>query len=336
MSADRFAASGLPAKLAKARDAARAVGTIAPRRLPTPTNVIRRKGFPYVAPTVPRGVEPLPETRNTGADYDTEWARSAPARAARGAIIEGILRPAVQALAKPEVFAVDRLNGLPDDESPVIFVANHHSHIDTPLLLTVIPRSRRYKMVVGAAADYFFTTRLQSAFFSLTLGTIPIERQKVGRASANLAQSLIEGGYSLLLFPEGGRSPDGWGQPFRGGAAFLATRVGVPVVPIHVEGTGNILGKGDSFPKRGKTRITFGTPIFPREHDARTLAIAIEKAVAELADEVMTDWWSARQRAATGATPLLTGPTAVASWRRAWALPDKAKRSAAKRTWPNI
>ena len=281
MSAD----SNLPAGLAKLRNAAKAVGTITPRRLPTPTNVIRRKGFPYVAPTVPRGIEPPPEPRNTGADYDTEWARTGPARAARGAIIEGVLRPVMRGLAKPEIFGTDRLNGLPGNESPVIFVANHHSHIDTPLLLSVIPRPRRYKLVVGAAADYFFTTKLQSAFFALTLGTIPIERQKVGRASANLAQSLIEDGYSLLLFPEGGRSPDGWGQPFRGGAAFLATRVGVPVVPIHLEGTGNILGKGDSFPKPGKSRVTFGAPIFPTGHDARTLAVAIETAIAELADE---------------------------------------------------
>lgn len=332
MSAD----SNIPAGLAKLRDAARAVGVVAPRKMPTPTNLIRRKGFPYVAPTVPRGVEPSAKPRTSGADYDTDWARTAPARAARGAILEGILRPAIRGLAKPEIFGVDRLNGLPDDESPVIFVANHHSHIDTPLLLSVIPRPRRYKMVVGAAADYFFTTRMQSAFFSLTLGTIPIERQKVGRASANLAQSLIEDGYSLLLFPEGGRSPDGWGQPFRGGAAFLATRVGVPVVPIHVEGTGQILGKGDSFPKRGKTRVTFGSPIFPSGHDARTLGVAVEKAIAELADEAMTDWWGARQRAAAGSTPSLAGPTAVSSWRRQWALPDKTKRTASKRSWPNI
>ena len=52
----------------------------------------------------------------------------------------------------------------------------------------------------------------------------------------------------MLIFPEGGRSPDGWGQPFRGGAAYLSNRCDVPVVPVHLEGTGRILRKGAKRP----------------------------------------------------------------------------------------
>ena len=55
-----------------------------------------------------------------------------------------------------------------------------------------------------------------------------------GRQSADLARELIDDGWSLVIFPEGGRSPDGWGQPFKGGAAFLSIRTGAPVVPgVH-------------------------------------------------------------------------------------------------------
>ena len=55
-----------------------------------------------------------------------------------------------------------------------------------------------------------------------------------------------------MIYPEGGRSPDGWGQPFKGGAAYLSARTGAPVVPVHIDGTGSILGKGTSGPKPGR------------------------------------------------------------------------------------
>ena len=70
----------------------------------------------------------------------------------------------------------------------------------------------------------------------------------MNRTSADQAAELIDDGWSMVIFPEGGRSPDGWGQPFRGGAAYLSARCDVPVVPIHVEGTGRILRKGKRCP----------------------------------------------------------------------------------------
>ena len=128
-------------------------------------------------------------------------------------------------------------------------MANHHSHLDTPLLLSSIPEPWRNKMFVGAAADYFFGTPLTSALSALAIGAIPIERSKVSRRGADQAADLIDDGWSLTLFPEGGRSPDGWGQEFRGGAAYLALRCDVPVVPVHIAGTGKILGKGMKLPQ---------------------------------------------------------------------------------------
>src|SRR5690606_2186782 len=158
---------------------------------------------------------------------------------------------------------------------------NHHSHIDTPLLLTSIPDRWRHRLVVGAAADYFFGTRVTATMSAMVIGAIPIDRQRVGRQSADLARSLIDEGWSLLIFPEGGRSPDGWGQPFRGGAAYSAMRCGVPVVPVHVEGTGRILRKGRARPTRASTTVTFGPPLRPTEReDARRFATRIEREVA--------------------------------------------------------
>jgi 1-acyl-sn-glycerol-3-phosphate acyltransferase len=298
------------------------------------TRVAKVAPFPYRAPTVPLGAEPPPEAHPIGADYDTEWARSPAARLLRGALVEGVMRPMSAALASPKVQGLDRIDDL---DGPVVFVANHHSHIDTPLLLSTIPDRWRHKVVVGAAADYFFATRATSALSALVIGAIPIERTKVGRKSADLARSLIDDGWSLLIFPEGGRSPDGWGQPFRGGAAYIAMRCGVPVVPIHVEGTGRILRKGKSRPTRSTVTLTFGAPLLPAEReDARKFAARIEREVAVLADEAATDWWQARRRAHAGATPTLAGPE-TGAWRRAWALGANDKKvRRAKRRWPKV
>src|SRR4029079_11508127 len=133
------------------------------------------------------------------------------------------------------------------------------------------------KLVVAAAADYFFSSRVTGTASALALGAFPIDRSRVNRRSADLAQSLLEEGWSLLIFPEGGRSPDGWGQPFRGGAAFLSIRSGVPVVPLHLDGTGAILGRGMKRPKPGRTKVTFGAPMRARDgEDARRFGERIE------------------------------------------------------------
>ena len=280
-------------------------------------------------------MEPLPPARKVGADYDTAWARRFPARMARLALLEGAMRPAVAALGAPERAGLDRLAGLTD--GPVIFAANHHSHLDTPVMLTSIPEPWRHRVFVGAAADYFFRNRLTSAVSALAIGAIPIERSKVTRRSADQAARLIDKGWSMLIFPEGGRSPDGWGQPFRGGAAYLSSRCDVPVVPIHIEGTDKILRKGKKLPNPANVRVTYGTPLRPVEGEsAARYAERIERAVAELADEATSDWWQARRRAADGSTPPLTGPDAPA-WRRAWALGDRSrKRRRQTRTWPKL
>ena len=154
----------------------------------------------------------------------------------------------------------------------------------------------------------------------------------MGRDSAQEVAGLVRRGWSLLLYPEGGRSTDGWGQPFRGGAAYLAHRCDVPVVPVYLAGTRKILPKGRLVPTPGRTLVVFGDPVRPDPSERiRTLGARIEAAVAALADEVTTDWWQARHRVHTGTTPTLTGPDA-ASWRRAWALSHRSKPRA--RRWP--
>jgi len=292
-----------------------------------------RPGFPWAAPTWPGGVERPPVRRNLGPDFDTEWARTPAARAVRAAVLDTLIRPAVRVLASPTVTGLDHLEGL---GRPVVFVANHASHLDTPLLLTSVPERFRRRMAVAGAADYFFDRRVKAIVSALALGAVPIDRTSVSRRSLHHLEELLADDWNLLIFPEDGRTPDGWGREFTAGAAYLATRAAVPVVPVHLEGSRRVWRKGGQL-RPSSTAVTFGRPLRPRPSgslaDARALAAEMERTVAVLADEEATDWWSARRRAADGKTPSLRGPD-TAAWRRSWALGEGRRRVSGPR-WPD-
>jgi 1-acyl-sn-glycerol-3-phosphate acyltransferase len=308
------------------------------------TTPLRNFGFPFRAPTVPRGVEVPPEVSGLGAHYDTDWARRPLASSVRGVIIEGPMRLAARILTNPEVTGVDRLASLQRLEAPpsVIFAPTHHSHLDTGLMIRSIPLVWRRDLVVAAAADYFFNTKWKAVISALALNAVPIDREVTGRKSSDLLVGLVEKGSSLIIYPEGGRSPDGWGQEFKGGAAYLSSKTGAPVVPVFVDGTGSIFGKGMKRPRPGSTKVVFGAPMWPAQGEStRRFSARIEAEATVLGDEALTDYWSARSRAARGQSPSLTGPEHT-SWRRDWDLADRrklgaaGKRRRAKRSWPDL
>jgi 1-acyl-sn-glycerol-3-phosphate acyltransferase len=286
---------------------------------------------------------PAPE-RKVGLDYDHEWSRRYPARLLRAAMLDSVTRPLAHFIAPATIRGDEHLRHL---EAPVIFAANHASHLDTPLLLTTLPTRFRHRTVVGAAADYFFDRRWKATLWSLALAAIPIERSRVNRRSAEIATDLLKDKWNLVIFPEGGRTSDGWAQEFRGGAAYLAVRSGAPVVPVYLHGTRRILPKRDdehpggsgtenkgSLLRRAEVIVMFGPPLVAHEgEDARRFGVRIERAVDLLAREVATDWWTARH-VDTDAPSSLRGPDAV-PWRRAWALGAPGTRHG-EPPWPEV
>ena len=158
--------------------------------------------------TLPRPLEP----RNIGVYYDTSWTRAPWARAVRRILVDNVTRPFVAVVTAPRVLGREHLDPL---DGPVIFAANHSSHLDTSIVVACLPQRFRHRTVVAAAADYFFDRPWKAALWSLTLGTIPMERTKVNRRSADLAASLLTDRWNVVIFPEGGRTLDGWGQEFR-------------------------------------------------------------------------------------------------------------------------
>ncbi len=214
---------------------------------------------------------------------------------------------------------VEGLDILARTKGPVIFVANHASHLDTPLILLSLPDEWRRRTAVAAAADYFFDTWWRAVGSALLFNTFPIDRRG-GSLSATPGEVLADG-WSLVIFPEGTRSQDGWVGRFRLGAAFLAKEYGVPVVPVAHRGTFAAMPRGQGWPSAGRRQLTirFGEPLVPGpEESVRNFAPRIKDAVAALLDEDRSTWWEARRRAASGATPDPSGPD-VAQWRRVWA-----------------
>ena len=310
----------------------------------TAARPLARYGFPYRRPTAPKHVVVPRKPNGLGDTYDTEWARQPLARSLRGVIIEGPMRLAVRTIASPRVSGLDRLTDLlrVDNPRPVIFAPNHHSHIDTGVMIRSIPASWRHELVVAAAADYFFDARWKAALSALALNAIPIDRGATSRATFDRLRDVIADGNSLIIYPEGGRSPDGWGQDFKGGAAYLSTRTSAPIIPVHIDGTGEIFGKGANRLSPGRTAVLFGTPLLAADgENTRRFNERIEAAVARLGDETLTDWWTATRNAASGRSPKLSGPDHN-SWRRQWRLGEKRRGSTAGirrrriRRWPDL
>lgn len=287
-------------------------------------------------PSTPKCVEKREEPPTTGVYYDTGWSRKPVAKLVRRFGVWSFMKPAISVYGSPRVIGADRLKSV---KGPVVFVANHHSHADTTLLMATLPAHLRRNLSVAAGADYFFPNKFMSAVSALFIGAVPIERLRLSKLSITNTVETIEDGNSLLIYPEGGRSPDGWSKSHRPGAAFVSKLAGVPIVPIYLEGTGNILPKGKNWPTRSRCAVVFGSPMnLDKGEDVRDFSKRIEKRVNELADEFSAGWWEAKKRAHAGSTPQLNGPQ-VGGWRRRWALgpkPGQKRKSPGKKSWPNI
>ena len=145
---------------------------------------------------------------------------------------------------------------------PFIFVANHTSNLDTPLVLSALPPAERKRTVVAAAMDNFFMESRQGLSRRCCLfNAIPIDRHKVNRRSAQQALELVQDHWNLLIYPEGGRSPDGALQEFKGGAAYLADRAKATVIPTYIHESGMLRG-----PKYAKAPQFVNAPNKRRHH----------------------------------------------------------------------
>jgi 1-acyl-sn-glycerol-3-phosphate acyltransferase len=153
-----------------------------------------------------------------------------------------------------------RVEGLEqiDPAGSYVFVANHASYMDTPVALANIPVQFRFLAKRGLFQIPFLGTHLSRA------GHIPVPREDPRGAVKTMqvaADKIRQKKISLLIFPEGGRSHDGVLRPFKEGGAYIAIRAGVPVVPLVMIGTRELLPYGGGIPLSGTVTLRILKPI---------------------------------------------------------------------------
>lgn len=161
-----------------------------------------------------------------------------------------------------------------DRKIPYIFMANHLSFLDGPLLFWAIPRPVRVILKKGIFRIPLVGLGMKH------VGFVPVDRKGIrkGRQAIQKAARLIkEKGYSFLIFPEGTRSRDGRLQEFRRGGFFLATESRVPIVPVTVDGTFELMPKGSFFARKGTVQVDFHPPVKVKKFDRSSLSDLIHR-----------------------------------------------------------
>jgi len=177
-------------------------------------------------------------------------------------------------------------------KGPFIVATNHTSHLDAGAVLVALKNRSKYVEPL-AAQDYFFRNRLWGWAVYTFMGAIPFDRHGHVIESLGLGAGLLRRKHSLILFPEGGRSPTGKIQSFKGGIGLLALECNAPIIPANILGTFDALPKGRSFLRRHPVSVRFGPVIrvdgyretFKGEGSmelSRRLAADIQRAVEAL------------------------------------------------------
>jgi len=141
-----------------------------------------------------------------------------------------------------------------DRKKACIYMANHLSFIDGPLLFWLIPQPVRVLLKKEAFRYPVMGLGMRLA------GFVPVDRSglKTGKISIDRAtKSIRTKGHSFLIFPEGTRSHDGHIQPFRRGAFFLAVNSQAPVVPVSISGSYELMPKGSMSVQKGRIKVIF-------------------------------------------------------------------------------
>lgn len=136
---------------------------------------------------------------------------------------------------------------LPDD-GPAIVVANHNSHLDTVVLMTLFPGKLLRIVRPAAAADYFLKNPLLAWFSNHIMAILPVTRGGGGKGRPlEHVEAAIKNGEIVILFPEGSRGNPEERQTFKKGIAYLAKDFpDVPIVPVFMHGLGKALPKGEA------------------------------------------------------------------------------------------
>ena len=192
---------------------------------------------------------------------------------------------------------IEGLEHLRQLDGPVVFAANHQSHLDTPAIMMALPSKWRYRLAPAMAKEFFkahfnpqqygrrewFTNSLNYYLSCEFFNAFPLPQREAGtRQTLRYIGEVLGDGYSVLIFPEGKRTMTGDIGRFMPGVGMIGARLSVPVVPVRLEGLEKVLHQKMKFPVRGSVRVAFGAPMTLVGEDYASLAGQVEQAVRSL------------------------------------------------------
>jgi 1-acyl-sn-glycerol-3-phosphate acyltransferase len=238
--------------------------------------------------------EPLAaEDVNEPVDFPS-WNRTWPVQLVRRLSQATWILPLTRAFAHARIEGLEHLRTI---DGPVVFAANHQSHMDGPVILSALPGHVRARVAPAMAKEFFkahffpaghswrerFTNSLNYYLAAFYFNAFPLPQREAGaRQTLKYIGDLTGKGWSILIFPEGLRSTTGDIKPFRAGIGMIGARLDVPVVPIRIDGVDRLMPVGSSFVRPGRVRVAFGAPLQLRGDDYAALAAQVEHAVRSL------------------------------------------------------
>jgi long-chain acyl-CoA synthetase len=222
------------------------------------------------------------------------WNRRWPAWWLRRVSLPTWILPLARVVLRLKVDGLEHLDAI---SGPVIFAANHQSHMDTPAILAALPARWRYHVAPAMAKEFFkahfhpagypprarFTNGLNYYLACEFFNAFPLPQREAGtRQTLRYIGDLIADGCSVLIFPEGKRTQHGEINRFMPGVGMIGARLDVPVVPVRLEGLDAVLHQRMKFPRRGPVRIAFGAPLRLEGDDYDGLARRVQAAVQGL------------------------------------------------------
>jgi len=222
------------------------------------------------------------------------WNRRWPIRLIRRLSQATWILPLARVFARIRVEGLEHLREL---DGPVVFASNHQSHMDVPVILASLPGRWRARVAPAMAKEFFkahffpagyswrqwFTNSVNYYLAAFYFNAFPLPQREAGaRQTLKYIGELMGQGWSILIFPEGERSPTDEIKGFRGGIGMIGSRLDVPVVPVRIKGVNQVLPVGGRFARPGPVHVTFGPPLRLQGDDYAALASAVEQAVRAL------------------------------------------------------
>ncbi len=201
------------------------------------------------------------------------WAQRWPVTWIREFIYYLLTWPATLIMAHPKVVGRENLRGI---EGPLLISCNHVTYIDVGFALWALPRGLRRKLAPGMLGELlwemwrppqqwnpFLRLSYKVGYYLVValFDVFPLPQQSGVRGSFAYAGESVDRGYSVLVYPEGARTPDGKPVPFRSGFGLLAARLNVPVLPLRIDGLYGMKVAGRKIARLGELKVVIGKPM---------------------------------------------------------------------------